>query len=100
MLPYVEEMREAAQNEELPHIYVNGFSISVGNSDASLLLKFHEKPVLFISMSHIIAKTLAEKFGAVIADMEDITDRRIFTTDQLTEILISEEQIKEEDELK
>lgn len=87
MTNHHEQLQESIKDADIPRLYFNGFTVSVGAPDAIIVLTQNEKPVLILNASHIIAKTLAEKLGGVISGFEDKVEQRVLTTDLINEIV-------------
>ena len=71
---------QAINDPDVPMHYANSFAVAQGNSDIGLFLFRFNKPEAVVSMSFTLAKTLAERLGEAISDLEKRTDRRIMTT--------------------
>lgn len=61
---------DAIDNSELEEIYFNGFQITMGNGDLMILLNRNGKVVKKVNLSYTMAKTLSEKLGLLIANIE------------------------------
>ena len=84
---FEQELWNAIEDTEIPRLYFNGFNISIGNADVTMILKLQNNPVMILSMSHNLAKTLVEKMGGVVSILEDKIDQRVLTTDQIAELM-------------
>ena len=86
------EIEQAVKNKDLPHIYFNGFSNTITNSDMLLVFKQNDTPVAVLNASYTVAKTLAIKLGNMIAELEERTGNKIMTTDDIEAKIRSVEQ--------
>jgi hypothetical protein len=77
------EIQGALHDENLPHLYVNGFSTTLGSADVIVVMKHNNKPVALVNMSYTIAKTLSQKLGDSISTLEKLTGNTIMTTDHI-----------------
>ena len=82
-----QQIRAAIEDKEIPRLYFNGFNISLGNADVTMVLNLQNNPIMILSMSHNLAKTLVEKMGGVVSILEDKIDQRVLTTDQIAELM-------------
>jgi len=87
---------EILHNPELPRYYANGFTTALGNSDVSLILQQHGRPVAIVHLSFVLAKTLAQKLGQAIVELETDIEISIPTTDLVEKKRL--EKQKEENE--
>lgn len=78
------EIENAFADENLPFLYFNSFINSISAGDVLLILKLRNKPIAKVSMSFTLAKTLAQKLGAMIELMEEKTGHTIMTTDEIS----------------
>lgn len=85
-----DRIRTAISSENTPKLYANGFVSFVGQSDIGIILEYHNNPIAVVSMSYTLAKTLVEKLGNVIHDIEDRTGNAIMTTDNFISKLNTE----------
>lgn len=81
------EVREVLKNDDIPHMYFNGFTTMLGTGDACIVLKLHDRPLTVLHLSYTLAKTLAEKLGATITKLEQDSGRSIMTTDDVKELI-------------
>jgi hypothetical protein len=72
---------------DVPDVYFNGFSVTVGTGDVFVVLKLNNKPVHTLHTSFTVAKTLAQKLGSIVEVLEQRTGRTIMTTDYVAETL-------------
>ena len=70
---------------DLPHLYTNGFQVSVTNADISLILKLDQRPTHVINLSYTLAKTLSVKMAGVVSQFEEAVGRDMLTTEQVDE---------------
>lgn len=81
-----ERIKNALEDKDIPGIYFNGFITSVGIGDVMVILQQANKPVAILNMSYTLAKTLAEKLGVAIANLEKESGNTIMTTDDIKQI--------------
>ncbi len=79
----IQERFEKALNEDIPNIHFNGFLNRIGTGDILIVLERNNKPVAILNASYTVAKTLAQKLGNLIANLEDATGNTIMTTDDI-----------------
>lgn len=79
----VQLIDDAINNTELEEIYFNGFQITMGNGDLMIFLNRNGKVVKKVNLSYTMAKTLSEKLGLLIANIEQKTENNIMTTDDI-----------------
>ena len=84
------QMDDALNNPELPRLYCNGFIVSIGTGDLFLALKLNETPIAVLNISYTVAKTLAQKVGTAIANLEDRTGNSIMTTEDIAMKLVKD----------
>ena len=77
----------ALDNPNAPKIYVNGFQIASTNADIIIATQQNGRPVGVINMPFEIAKTLVEKLGITIGDIEEKTKTEFLTTDEFNSAL-------------
>ncbi len=77
------EISEALHSDTVPKVYANGFAILLGNSDVNIVWQQHGKPVGVSQMSFTLAKTLVQKLGGVILELEQATEHDFLTTDEI-----------------
>jgi hypothetical protein len=83
----IDQVKLAINDDSLPQIYFNGFSIATTSGDAILVLKLNEKPIAVLNTSYTLAKTLLVKMGGVLTKYESSTQETILTTDEVQERL-------------
>jgi len=76
-------IKAALNNKEIPNINFNGFVNQIGPGDILIILERNQQPVAVINTSFTVAKTLAQKLGGLIANLEDATGNTIMTTDDI-----------------
>ncbi len=84
-----ERMKAALEAPDVPHIYFNGFVNALGTGDIIVVLEQNNKPVAKLNMSYTVAKTFAAKLGATVAQLEEATNRRMLTTDEIEKAMTS-----------
>lgn len=77
----------AIDNDGIPKYYANGFTFAAGNADFILVLQKNNRPELVVNLSLTIAKTLAEKLGDFIKNLEENSGSKILTTNQIESAL-------------
>ena len=82
-----EQIQLALQDESVPKMYLNGFVNSLGAGDVMLVLLRTSQPVAVLNMSFTVAKTLAQKLGQLIAELENQSGNVIMSTDDVNEIM-------------
>jgi hypothetical protein len=75
------QVKAAMESETVPKIYVNGFINSYGAADVVLVFQQNGKNMIVVNMSYTTAKTLAEKFSALIKAFEQTTEHEIMSID-------------------
>jgi len=78
---------EANKNQDIPKIYSNAFSCSIGTGDVVILFQRAEVPVGMVNMSYTVAKTLAIKLQGLITFLEQKSGKSIMTTDDINKYL-------------
>lgn len=76
-------LRDAVSNRDIPHLYINGFTLGAGNADMTIVLKNENDAATVVKMSYTVAKTLAKKLGGMVAAFEDSVGTTILTTDDV-----------------
>lgn len=71
----------ALESDEVPKIYANGFAQFFNNADVGLILQLNGRPNAVINMSYTLAKTLHDRLGKQIKDLEKDSGHNIMTTD-------------------
>lgn len=77
------ETHSASANPNVPKLYINGFNVTLGAADVTILLKHNDQPMAVVSTSYPLAKTLVVKLAALIASFEDATEMPVLTTDEV-----------------
>lgn len=87
--PEEEELkfRAALDSGDIPHIYFNGFTNAMGQSDITSVLFRSGAPAATLNMSYTTAKTFALKLGQLVASLEAETSHEIMTTDDINNYL-------------
>lgn len=67
----------------LPHIYTNGFSITLGNADVAFTFQMNGVPVQTLNMPHSVAKALSKKVTEVLAILESNSGIEIHDLDSI-----------------
>ncbi|WP_372906742.1 hypothetical protein [Rhodohalobacter sp.] len=71
----------ALESDEVPKIYANGFAQFFNNADVGIILQLNGKPNAVINMSYTLAKTLHDRLGKQIKDLEKDSGHDIMTTE-------------------
>jgi hypothetical protein len=74
-----EDVNAPAQPSEISVFYFNGFTISFGTSDITIILKRDEDDVLRLKSSYTTAKTFAAGLSSTIERFEKVTDHNVMT---------------------
>lgn len=67
----------------IPKVYANGFSLGLTNADTQLVLKLFGRPILVLSISYTLAKTLSEKLKLLVEQWESKTGHPLQTTESI-----------------
>jgi hypothetical protein len=78
-------INEAQQNPDLKHIYTNGFAVGITNADVALVLQLSGRSIEVVHMSYTLAKTLAQRLGRVVSELESKILTTLVTTDMIDE---------------
>jgi len=73
----------ANEDDRVPKLYCNGFVNALGSGDITVLLQRNSQPVAMLNLSYTVAKSLATKLGDLVSTMENVTETRILTTDDV-----------------
>jgi len=82
---------EEATRGDVPHIYFNGLSTSLGASDIVCALFNQGKPTGTLNMSYSMAKTMAQQLNWAIESLEKKTGHEIMTMDFINRKLAEED---------
>jgi len=80
-----EQIDRAMADKEIPQIYFNGFIVSSGSADVTVVLQRNNRPVAILNTSYTVAKTLITNLGNLIANFENVTEKPIMTTSEIDE---------------
>ena len=83
---------------DVSYFYANGFTVFRGNSDAGILFSRSNKPIIVVNLSFTTAKTLVDKLGSLVADLEAATGRPIMTTTFIDEAVARGESSPSKDD--
>lgn len=75
------------QEDNIESIYGNGFEIAIGTGDVFIKLKLNGKNIKVLYLSYTLAKTLAQKLTSVVDTLEEITNHKMLTTDEVDAVL-------------
>jgi hypothetical protein len=70
----------ALANPAVPKIYANGFTLGLTNADVQIVFKLFGRPILVLSLSYTLAKTMAEQFSDLVEHWEKQTGQKLQTT--------------------
>lgn len=68
-------------------LYFNGFSLAVGTGDVVISLLKNGKQSLVLNTSYTVAKTLSEALTGAISELEQKTDNKIMTVNDVATCL-------------
>jgi len=95
-----ETIKFAINAPDLPHLYANGFISALGNGDTLLVLQQSGRPIATLNLSFTLAKTLVNKLGNIIEDLEKDSGNIIMTTADMDKILANRQQGKDKGDKK
>lgn len=76
-------LTDAINLDDIPNIYFNGFTNTIGLGDIVISIERNGKPVAVLNASYTVAKTLALKLNGLIQNLENTTGNKIMTTDDV-----------------
>lgn len=86
----------AAQSDPaVARIYANGFAVGLTNADAVIVLQLSGHPVAIVNLSYTLAKTLAQRLGRIVAELETAIDTTLVTTDKIDEVFKEKKKSEE-----
>jgi len=71
----------------LPLFYVNSFSVSVSNADATLTLQLSGQPIANVMMSYSTLKSISQGLSKAVDALEKASGQKILTTDELQPVV-------------
>jgi hypothetical protein len=79
----------ALDNPDIPKLYANAFAVGLTNADMFIIFqKFGQRPAAVVNLSYTLAKTLAQRLGALVAEFEaKVAEQSILTTDRIDEAM-------------
>lgn len=80
-----ERIQRGVNNPLVPKIYFNSFVNLVGTCDTVLVFEMNGSPTAVANMSYTMTKTLAERLTQMVKELEEVTGRKIMTTDFVEE---------------
>ncbi len=86
-----EQIRAAVENPDLPHLYFNGFSVTISAGDVLIVLRRQDIPIATLNVSYTIAKTFVEKLASGMTTLEEKTGKTIMTTEFIRDRLTEQE---------
>jgi len=89
-------LNAALDDPSVPKVYTNSFGVGLTNADVFILFqKFGPRPVAVVNLSYTLAKTLAQRLGALVAEFEaNIGKQDILTTDRIDEAVQKKAAVK------
>lgn len=84
-----EKIQKAIASNEIPHLYINGFTASVGAGDVVFVLDQNGQSVATLNMSFTVGKTLVSKLNVLIQLLETKTGNKIMSIDMVDKALKS-----------
>ena len=85
--PNTAKILECYKNPDVPKFYANGFQMTIGTGDVTILLEKGEQPEVLLNISYTLAKTLAEKLTGLIKLIEQRSNQSIMTTDDMYQLI-------------
>jgi hypothetical protein len=78
-------LNDAIQRDNVPKVYANGFGLGLSNADVFIVFqRFGNNPAAVVNLSYTLAKTLAQRMGALVSELEAaIGQQNILTTDRI-----------------
>jgi len=83
------------EEPNIQKIYTNAVIVFRSNSDVGIVCYLNGKPTAMFNMSFTLAKTLAQKIGQVITDLEEKTGTAIMTTSEIDKKMYTASEKKE-----
>lgn len=80
----LQETLKQVREGDLQEIYFNGFVNALGTGDIIIVLLRNNRPVAALNASYTTAKTLTQKLGYLVAQLEEKTGNTIMTTDNVS----------------
>ncbi len=80
---FAQQVQEALGLPDQKKFYFNGFTVLVAAADVSIVLRHNDQPIAFLNSPHIVVKSLITALGALLADYEEKTGRKIPTLEEL-----------------
>ncbi len=90
----LDEQEAVLASQDIPQIYVNGFTNWIGNTDISTVLERNGSPVAVLNMSYTTAKSLAQKLSQLIVNFETVAQHTLMTTEVVDSALAQLEKGK------
>jgi hypothetical protein len=89
-------LKAAIEDPEIPKLYANSFGVALTNADIIIVFqRFGPRPVAVVNLSYTLAKTLAQRLGALVSHFEtEIAKQNILTTERIDEAVKNLEQSK------
>lgn len=86
------QIRTAIEDTAVPEIHFNGFINAIGQGDVLIVLTRHGRPIMKLSASYTVAKTLAQKLAQTIAHLEQQTGNTIMTVNMIEQAMHKEDR--------
>ena len=84
----------SVNSPDIPHLYANGFISALGNGDTLLILQQSGRPIATLNLSFTMAKTLVNKLGQIIKELEKDSGNTIMTTTDMDKIMAKRQKPK------
>lgn len=84
-------IEKALKDESMPEIHFNGFINAIGSGDILIILQRNGRAIAKLNTSYTVAKTLSQKLGSLVVDLEQRTGNTIMTVDDINQALSKQE---------
>ena len=81
------DLEAVLTSQDIPQLYVNGFTTVISNTDICTVLERNGSPVAVLNISYTTAKSLAQKLSQLIADFETIAQHPLMTIEDVNSTL-------------
>lgn len=79
-------LQAAVADTSIPRTYANGFALGLTNADITIVLQRNGQPVTVLNLSYTLAKTLAQRVGRLVAELEERIGNPLVTTEKIDEL--------------
>lgn len=93
--PFTLKIDKALADASVPHHYANGFTNGSSSADVVILFERAGTPVATVNMSFALAKTLAQRLGQLVIEIEGAIGTEIPSTDTIEQAFKNRKQKKE-----